>query len=127
MLEQERPFMTMSRFVALLLSSAKSLLKAKIQNMRDDPAETKGIKQALIVVLTDGQDNSGTMPWTDPAAASGQMQKGLAYLVKVRPRIGAVHMCTVDDQRHSTKAQVCSPTVLYCRQQGCVLECDQDT
>jgi hypothetical protein len=52
----------------------------KVQHFLEDPKETKGLKQIMLVVMSDGQDNSGEVPWTDIAASDGSMAKGLTKL-----------------------------------------------
>jgi hypothetical protein len=70
-------------------------VQAKMERLRDSAFESKGIKATLIVVMTDGQDNSGAMPWTDHAATSGEMQTGLEKLAELAQEIQVKRRCAV--------------------------------
>lgn len=68
---------------------------SKMHRLRDDAKESKGIKASLIVVLTDGQDNSGEMPWTDDAAKTGSMRPGLKQIADLTKEILSKRRCAV--------------------------------
>lgn len=68
---------------------------SKMERLRDSPHESKGIKATLIMVMTDGQDNSGEMPWTDHPATSGEMKAGLEKLATLAKEIQVKRRCAV--------------------------------
>lgn len=54
-----------------------------------------GIKNKLIVVFSDGQDNTGPTPWNDVNAVNGVMRRGLRVLAKKVRTIEKTYGCTV--------------------------------
>src|SRR5437868_6481573 len=67
----------------------------KVTTLRDEEAATRGRKQVFIVVLSDGQDNSGAMPWTDAVAKSGEMTLGLKNIAAINAQTLKRRNCAV--------------------------------